>query len=144
LPIPRLNRLKRPSTDTWPYQTEILFPQGLLGFEHYTRYKLIGYKHEIPFLRLEALENHKLTFYVIDPFLEHPNYTPTLTQIDLREVGVVYEAKLILLAIVNTNERPFVMNLAAPLLIHWSKRQGKQLLIHDEPDYPIEIFLDQS
>jgi flagellar assembly factor FliW len=139
LPLPRPNRLKRPPIDTWPFQTELLFPEGLFGFERYTRYLLIGHKQEIPFLRFEALENRALAFYVIDPFLAYPDYTPSLSQADLEDVGVLHEAKLIVLAIVYTKERPFTMNLSAPLLIHWSKRLGKQLLLQNDPEYPIEL-----
>jgi flagellar assembly factor FliW len=136
-PLSSLNRLKRPPVDTWPFHTELVFPQGLFGFERYTRYALIGHQKEVPFLRLEASQNRSLSFYVIDPFLHAPDYFPSIARADLEDVGVLYEAKLILFAIVNTKEHPFTMNLAAPLLIHWFKKLGKQLLMHANTEYPI-------
>lgn len=137
MPLPRLNRLKHPSVAVWPFKAELVFPQGLFGFESYKKYWLIGHQKEVPYLRLEAQENDLISFVVIDPFLILPEYEPTLSQKDIQDVGVLHEAKLILLAIVNTKDRPFTMNLAAPLLIHWHKRKGKQLLLHHESNFPI-------
>lgn len=136
----RFNRLKRQFIKTSPFQAEVLFVRGLFGFEKYTRYFLKEHQQESPFLRLESIENRELFFYVTDPFLECPNYTPSFLQKDLQEVGVNYEAKLILLAIVYTKSRPFTLNLAAPLLIHWSKRIGKQILIDNNPEFPLGCY----
>lgn len=136
-----MNRLKRPREDAWPFQAELHFPKGLLGFEHYTRYVLIGHQQEKPFLRLEV-ESRAFSFFVIDPFLEHVDYTPTLTQQDLQDLDVLHEAKLFMLSIVNTNEHPYTMNLAAPLLIHWAGRLGKQLLFPEDNAYPLVSILD--
>lgn len=136
--MPQLNRLKRPPFDSWPLQVELLFPHGLFGFEAYTHYKLTGHAKEAPFLKLESLENPCLSFYVIDPFPHCPSYEPTLTRVDLKDVGVMHEANLIVLTIVDTNRKCPTLNLGAPLLIHLSKKLGKQLLTHHNAEYPLE------
>ncbi len=136
--MPQLNRLKRPPFDSWPLRIELLFPHGLFGFEAYTRYKLTGDQKKAPFLRLESLENSSLLFYVIDPFPHCPSYEPALTRVDLKDVGVIHEANLILLTIVDANRRYPTMNLSAPLLIHLSKKIGKQLLTHHDAQYPLD------
>jgi flagellar assembly factor FliW len=135
--LPQLNRLKRPPFDEWPFEEKIKFPKGLFGFESYKNYRLVGNKKEIPLLRLESIDNSTLAFYVIDPFTYCPFYEPTLTHTDLKDVGVIQEAKLILLAIVDINSHLHTMNLGAPLLIHWSKKLGKQLLMDQDPEFPL-------
>ena len=135
--MPQLNRLKKHSFNSLPLEVELLFLHGLFGFEAYSHYKLTGSAQE-PLLKLEFLENSCLTFYVIDPFLHCPSYEPTLTRADLKDVGVIRDANLILLTIVDTNRRCPTMNLCAPLLIHLSKKLGKQLLIQHEAEYPLK------
>jgi flagellar assembly factor FliW len=135
--LPQLNRLKRPPIDSWPFEAEIYFPKGLFGFETYQHYRLVGHQKESPLLRIHAQEHQSLSFYVVDPFLHCPSYTPPLTQTDLKDLEVVYEAKLIMLAIVDSNRRPSTMNLSAPLLINWLKKRGKQLLIPHDSEYPL-------
>lgn len=136
--MPQLNRLKRLPCDSWPLIAELLFPYGLFGFEAYTRYRLIGHQKEKPLLRFESIDNRALSFYVIDPFIPCSSYEPTLSPTDLKDVGVNHEAKLILLSIIDTNRHPYTMNLSAPLLIHWSKKLGKQILIHHNAEYPLD------
>jgi len=138
MPLSRLNRFKRPTFDTWPFQEPLIFPQGLFGFESLTRYSLVGHKHETPYLRLESEENEAISFVVIDPFPINPHYEPVITQKDILDIGVTAEAKLILFTIVNMKESPYTMNLEAPLLIYWHKRRGKQLLFPEDPAFPID------
>ncbi len=138
--MPQLNRLKRPPVDNWPFERELLFPKGLFGFEKYTHYRLIGHEREVPFLRLESVENPNLSFFVADPFLYYPSYEPTLTHNDLKDVGILNEGKLLLFAIVDRDRRPQTMNLGAPLLIHWHKKLGKQLLFPENSEFPLDDF----
>ena len=138
MPLSRLNRFKRPSFDTWPFQVPLTFPEGLLGFESLTHFSLVGHKNVTPYLRLESEENEVISFVVIDPFPINPYYEPVITQKDIRDIGVIGEAKLILFTIVNIKERPYTMNLEAPLLIYWHKRRGKQLLFPADPTFAID------
>lgn len=139
--MPQLNRLKRPPFDSWPLQIELLFRHGLFGFEAYTYYKLTGQGLEAPLLKLESLDNPSVSFYVTDPFLYCSSYEPSLTRADLKDVGVIHDANLIILTIVNTNKRQPTMNLGAPLLIHLYKKLGKQILTHHDSEYPLEDFI---
>jgi flagellar assembly factor FliW len=138
MPLSRLNRFKRPSFDTWPFKETLNFPKGLHGFENLIRFSLIGHKHETPFLRLASEENDAISFVVADPFPLYPFYEPVITKKDVEDLNVGGEAKLIILAIVNTIERPLTLNLEAPLLIHWHIKQGKQLLFPNDPAFPID------
>lgn len=93
----------------------------------------------MPYLRLVSQDSETVSFMVVDPFPIYPDYEPTITQQDLEDLGVGREAKLIILTIVNRHERPFTMNLQAPLLIYWHKRRAKQLLFPGVSDFPIRI-----
>ncbi len=137
MPLSRLNRFKRPSF-ACPLEEKLIFSKGLHGFENLTRFSLIGHEYEIPYLRLVSLENEAIMFMVTDPFPIHPSYEPVITKKDIEDLEVEGEAKLIILAIVNSKEWPHTLNLEAPLLIHWRKKQGKQLLFPDDPVFPIE------
>ncbi len=125
MPLSRLNRLKR---SRWPFQASLFFPKGLFGFESLTRFTLIGQEHEAPYLWLDSAENAAITFRVVDPFQFHPQYNPVISKKDLEDLEVKGEAELILFTIVNTADRHYRMNLEAPLLIHWERKLGKQLL----------------
>jgi flagellar assembly factor FliW len=138
MPLSRLNRFKRSSYEMPPFEVGLVFPNGLHGFESLRRFSLVVYEHEAPFLRLVSLENEAITFMLIDPFSICPSYEPVITKQDIYDLQVGDEAKLIMLAIVNTHERPIAMNLEAPLLIHWHLKRGKQLLFPNESAYPIE------
>ncbi|MCH9626847.1 MAG: Flagellar assembly factor FliW [Chlamydiales bacterium] len=138
MPLSRLNRFRRSTFDTWPFKETLVFPLGLLGFEAYTRYDLIGHKGEAPFLRLESKENAAIAFTLMDPFPVVPDYEPLITKRDLQDLSVTGEAKLILLTIVDSLECPSTVNLELPLLIHWHKRRGKQLQFPNNSAHPID------
>lgn len=139
MPYSRLNRLKRAPKDVWPFQSELSFPKALFGFEGYFRYQLIGHQKESPFLRLLSLENGDFFFYTIDPFIGCPDYNPPLAKQDLKDVGAFDDTKLVMLAIVDVKSRPLTMNLAAPLLINWHRKVGKQLLFPHDSAYPLVL-----
>lgn len=73
-----------------------------------------------PFIRLSSID---VTFVVVDPFAICPDYNPKV---------VVETAECFLLAIVEVREQLFA-NLAAPLLIDWKIRVGRQILLPNQP-----------
>lgn len=129
----RLNRFKRPS---FPFQASLYFIEGLHGFESHTEFLL--FEKDVPFLRLESKADSRVSFVVIDPFVMCPNYLPKISRFDLKQLNVLDESELILLAIVNTSKKPYTANLAAPILIHWDEKKGKQILLQEDPAYPID------
>ena len=46
----------------------ITIPEGLFGFEEYTKYALVDSDYE-PFLWLQSCEDSNLAFLIVDPFL---------------------------------------------------------------------------
>ena len=56
-----------------PEERILTVPEGLLGFEEYTKYALYESEFE-PFLWLQSIENQKLAFLIIDPFLICSDY----------------------------------------------------------------------
>lgn len=129
----RLNRFKQ----NWPFEEHLFFPHGLLGFPTLTRFTLLGEQEERPYFRLNAQTNHSVSFALRDPFPLFPDYKPTITKKDLDDLEVEDQGELILLVIVNMKEQPPTMNLQAPLLIHWSRKRGKQLLFPGDPEFSL-------
>lgn len=106
----------------------IYFPYGLFGFEE-SRY--LCFRKEIRIDHYFYLEEcgGTLRFIVSDPFYFFPEYAPHISQRDLELLGVEEESILLLIAIVNGKKAPPCFNLSAPLLIDWSQKRGKQILV---------------
>jgi flagellar assembly factor FliW len=133
----KLKRFKLPPLS--PFKEKLHFHHGLFGLEHCPKYVLIG-ESNCSFFRLEVEGNPSLAFHLMDPFVACPDYAPLITARDLLDLHLPkQEAKLILFTIVNTQETPYTINLAAPLLVHWSKRIGKQLLMPANSAHPLNI-----
>lgn len=137
MPLIQLNRFKRRRIPLWPFRVPLHFPKGLHGFEKLRQFILVGYETEVPLLWLKA-EEDTISFIVMDPFLRAPNYDPVIAKSDLE----VFKEKegdvsLFLLSIVNTQSDPYTINLGAPLLIHWQRQEGLQILVNDKIRSPI-------
>lgn len=135
MPFRRLNRFKRPLAQL--FRAELCLVEGLHGFESHKHFVLYGKEEEAPFLWLESKEDTRISFVVIDPFIICPGYSPKISRADLQQLNAAEDAELILLAIVNTLETPYTMNLAAPLLINWAQKKGKQILLEEDSTHPI-------
>ncbi|NGX54877.1 MAG: Flagellar assembly factor FliW [Chlamydiae bacterium] len=120
-----LNRFKRISLEA-----SLTFESGLYAFEEHRHFSLTGRQKESPFLRLT---HSKLQFIVMDPFEACPDYEPHLGE-------TPFQKPAFLLAIVCLQQDHYTINLAAPLLIEWEQRRGRQLLIPDEPN---EFLIDK-
>ena len=51
----------------------ITIPEGLFGFEDYTKFALVDSDYE-PFIWLQSCEDPNLAFLIVDPFLICPQY----------------------------------------------------------------------
>ena len=61
---------------------------GLIGFESHTDYLPIPFQDEDDSLiSLQCLDDEKLSFILMNPFGIFPDYAPTLSIQDLRELG---------------------------------------------------------
>ena len=53
----------------------ITIPEGLFGFEKFTKYAIVDSDYE-PFLWLQSMEDPNLAFLIVDPFLICSYYEP--------------------------------------------------------------------
>ncbi len=109
---------------------QISIPSGLYGFEGLTKFALTRASQE-PFLLLKSLEEESLSFILIDPLYFRPDYTPDLSEEDLKEIGEEKENNLYALAIVTVRpgEDPqMTANLQGPIIINGDNLTARQCI----------------
>jgi flagellar assembly factor FliW len=111
---------------------QISIPSGLYGFEGLTKFALTRASQE-PFLLLKSLEEDTLSFILIDPLYFRPDYSPDLSDEDLREIGGEKEnfGDFYALAIVTVRpgEDPqMTANLQGPIMINGETFTARQCI----------------
>lgn len=121
----------------------VFFPSGLPGFPHLRRFRLMVHPtYTPPFELLASEEDAAIGFYLIDPILIEPNYTPKISPADQKEVAARRNDKLCLRAIVTVGEdaRNTTANLAAPLVLNLGEGLGCQAIL-DGTSYSMRASL---
>ncbi len=113
-------------------EKQISIPSGLFGFEGLTRYALLRAAQE-PFLILKSQEQENLSFILIDPLYFRSDYTPDLSDEDLKEIGVEKDKydNVYALAIVTVrpDEEPrMTANLQGPIIINGENLIARQCI----------------
>jgi len=108
------------------------FPEGIIGFHSLKRFVLLGKQSRLV-MWLQAVDNPRIAFIVINPFLFEPDYNPRLTQEDLDFLKVHDSSDLHIFAIVVVPEDPQKMtaNLLGPIVINIKEKIGKQVILLD-------------
>jgi flagellar assembly factor FliW len=129
-------------TDTqvsFPPETVIHLPSGLLGFEQVKRYSLSSTPGEEPFHWFRAMEDPRLAFVVVSPFEALPSYAPDLPSEDVRLLGLETPEDALLLNIVTLRrEGRATINLKGPIVINRFSLLGKQVVIANAADYSVQ------
>ena len=111
----------------------ILFPEGLVGFEN-RNYFTVYTKQELePFRWLTSVDNDKLCFPVIDPFLVIKDYNPLPTLDELKTIGLddIHKAQILAIVTIDTNTSQVTVNLRGPVIINEARKIGKQFILID-------------
>lgn len=108
------------------------FPEGIIGFHSLKRFVLLGKQSRLV-MWLQAVDNPKVAFIVVNPFLFEPEYNPRIAQEDLDFLQVSDSSDLHILAIVVVPEDPQKMtaNLLGPIVVNTKERLGKQVILLD-------------
>lgn len=116
----------------------VQFVRGIYGFEGYTKYLIIKDEPEDDIMFLQSLEREDLSFVVVDPYAVLADYSPELTEEDLKLVQVndVHELKFLLIAILSDDIRQSVINLKSPLAINPGLKVAVQAIAQNS-DYPV-------
>jgi len=110
---------------------KVIFPQGLFGFENFKDYVLLDAEQE-PFYWLQSVEEKKIAFIILDPFLFRADYEIKIENEDLSDLGIDSPEKALIFAIVTIPEDgPITANLQGPLIINKDTMTGKQAVIND-------------
>ena len=106
------------------------FPEGIIGFHSLKRFVLLGKQSRLV-MWLQAVDNPKIAFIMINPFLFEPDYNPQLAQEDMNFLKVNTASELHILAIVVVPEDPQKMtaNLLGPVVINTREKVGKQVIL---------------
>ena len=122
--------------------TIITLPNGILGFQEYTRYVLIDQSQKSPLKWLQNVDRTDLAFVVTDPLIFKPDYEIRIFRSDLKDIKVEDPSKVIQIVIVTVPRDPAKMtaNLKGPILINLENNMGKQIIL-DSPDYELKYRL---
>lgn len=119
------------------------FPNGLLGFEKYSRFALIEESEESPFKWLQSLDESGLAFILIQPDLFAPTYKPLVPEEELSEIGLkrVEEGiTMVIVTIPNSDTRKMTANLQGPIVINPVKHKARQFISRNE-NHPVRKLI---
>ena len=110
----------------------IKIPSGLFGFEEYTDFALIDSEYQ-PFIWLQSLQDYKLAFLLIDPFVVCPEYQADIDDKLLSSIGITDPAQVLVLTIVTIphDGGDVTANFQGPLVINRGNRNCVQAVLSD-------------
>lgn len=108
------------------------FPQGLFGFESYTKFSLIEAEYK-PFYWLQSEEDKTLSFLVVDPFIFFDDYELDIDDNSLKSIGVTSPSDVVVMTIITIpgNNGKITANLQGPLIINKTNNLGMQFVLSD-------------
>jgi len=111
---------------------KITFPSGLFGFESLKDYVLLDAEQQ-PFYWLQSIDEEKIAFVLIDPFLFRPDYEMDIENEELLPIGITDPEKAVIFSIVTVppDNGPMTANLQGPLVINRDSRLGVQAVLTD-------------
>jgi flagellar assembly factor FliW len=119
-------------------ESVIRMPLGLLGLEQFKRFTLLANPAEDPFLWLKVLDEPKLAFLVMSPFVVVPTYQPEIagedeTFLDLKDP----QDTLILNIVTVGGAQQATVNLKGPIVLNRRTLVAKQVIPVNAPDYSV-------
>ena len=112
----------------------ITFPNGIPGFENYTKYTLFHKEENKTCVYwLESVESAEVTFTLVDPTDYGLNFTLDLTDEEAAELGGGDARELAVLLMLSKKENglgsSLHANIAGPIIINPEKRLGLQKVL---------------
>ena len=101
----------------------VTFPEGLLGFEKFTKFALIDSEYE-PFIWLQSTEESGLAFLMVDPFLICSEYEADIDDSSLKNIGVESAEDIIIMTLVTIPKdgSAITANFLGPIVINKKNR----------------------
>lgn len=114
----------------------IKFKQGLFGFEELKDYILISFEPGSDNLMcLQSTQDSELAFILMNPFNLQKDYSPILTDSDIKELGIKDTTEGVLyyaVCVVKDNVSESTVNLKCPVVINPESQMAKQLILDDD------------
>lgn len=116
----------------------IQIPLGLLGFERFKSFTLVTNPVEEPFLWLQVVEEPKLAFLVMSPFVVVPDYQPEISEEDARSLGLQDQEEPLIFNIVTVRgAQQATVNLKGPIVLNRRTLVAKQIIPLNAPNLPV-------
>ena len=107
------------------------FPEGLFGFELYHNYAIYDSEYP-PFMWMQSIEDQKLAFLVVDPFLICSDYELDVDDKTLLKIGITSPKDVIVMSIVTIPKDggAVTANLQGPIIINRNNKQCMQAVLN--------------
>lgn len=133
-----------------PYSKEELihFSEGLFGFSEIKNYVALAFQNNSDALiSLQSIDDHRISFILMNPFRLYSEYTPLLSVEDSNLLKASYKEKNIsyyVICVISEDLEESTVNLKAPIAVNIDTREAKQIIL-DNPLYkfrhPIRDFI---
>ncbi|EIT86943.1 flagellar assembly protein FliW [Fictibacillus macauensis ZFHKF-1] len=122
-------------------QTMITFKQGIPGFVDQQSFILLPYENT-PFSILQSVQEAAIAFITVDPFLYFPTYEFSIPDHVLKQLHIEQQHDVFVQVIVTLQQslETATANLQAPVLIHRTRNEGLQLVLHDDHYSPRHLL----
>jgi flagellar assembly factor FliW len=110
----------------------VTFPDGLFGFEDFKKYAVIDSEYE-PFIWLQSVDDEKLAFLIVDPFIISSDYEADIDDESLKKINVKSPEDVIVMAIVTVpaDGSHITANLQGPIVINKRNNLCEQVILSD-------------
>jgi len=115
------------------YESLMIFPQGLIGFENNTRFIVIDKPEYQPFKWLHSVDDPFLIFPIIEPQLFIPDYKVNLEGNGLLSIGLssIEQAQIFTIVTIGDDITDVTANLRGPVIVNKVNRLGRQFILSD-------------
>ncbi|RCS47728.1 hypothetical protein DTL42_14525 [Bremerella cremea] len=110
----------------------IVFPQGLIGFEHHTKWAILADESNDSVGWLQSMDQADLAFAVVSPRRYVPGYKVRISPEQATSLKLDAGMETFVLVIVSRENSLISVNLRAPLLVNLSLQLGRQVITTDE------------
>ena len=109
--------------------------EGLIGFERLRRFVVVTPDESSPFRWFQSLDDGSIAFPIIDPWQFKPDYGPTISETDSRQLGLSRDTPRLVFAVVTIpkqNPHGMTANLLGPIVVNAATRRGRQVIVTNE------------
>ena len=112
---------------------QLLFPEGLLGFDELRKFIFLNDSLDEIFIWLQSCEQPEVAFPILEPSLFASHYEIELTKNDLEVLRLKKAQAYIGFSIITIPDDPLQMtaNLKAPIIVNKEQKVAKQCVLQD-------------